>query len=339
MENFAPNCATTGIGSVPFSNAGEGASFIIESGISIPFWPQIPALGFREQMIPQYAPDMPCVRLDADDERVVMDTSDKYGELERFYEKFLTEDPARFPMGGEAAGLAAFKRAADGRKWPVVKGHVTGPVTMTTGIKDGDNNLLYADEELRQAAADCLARKAQWQIEELRPFADDAVLIFIDEPVLAAYGSSALLGISEKDVLELEGKIIEAIASAGGISGIHVCGNSDWGVVIRTGVDVVSFDAYEFGTTPSLYPDDVRALMDRGGVLAWGIVPTSDVVKSETPASLAARLDDGLKSLENQGLERDHIIRQSLLTPSCGTGSLSPELARRVFELLVQLQI
>ena len=290
-------------------------------------------------MVPQYAEAMPCVRRADGEGGLLLDTAEKYAHLERFYEAFLSEELNHFALSEQAAaGFYAFGRAAAGRTWPIVKGQITGPITFATSIADAEKSTLYADADLRDAAVKLLTRKAQWQIERLKPFATDKVLIFVDEPVLAAYGSSAYLGISEQDVWDMEGEVFAAVAAAGGMTGIHVCGNSDWGVVCRTGVDVVNFDAYQYGSTISLYPAEVGELLGRGGRIAWGIVPTSKAAHTETPDALARRFEDCLDALAAKGFDMDLLRERSLLTPSCGTGSIEPDDARRVFELLRQLR-
>ncbi|MDP6047071.1 MAG: hypothetical protein QGG25_15795, partial [Phycisphaerae bacterium] len=172
------------------------------------------------------------------------------------------------------------------------------------------------------------------QIRELSHLATDRVLMFLDEPAMAAYGSSTYLFISEQDVRDMLGEVFDAIRAAGGIAAVHVCGNSDWGVVIRSGPDVVNFDAHQFGTTISLYADDVAELFDRGGSIAWGIVPTSVSVMNETVDSLSRRLDECFASLEAKGFDSDLLRRRAILTPACGVGTLTEQQGRKVFELL-----
>jgi len=109
-------------------------------------------------------------------------------------------------------------------------------------------------------------------------------------------------------------------------------------MVIRSGVDVVNFDAHQFGTTISLYADDVRALFDRGGSIAWGIVPTTGAITNETVDSLTRRLDECFASLEAKGFDRDLLRQRAILTPSCGVGTLAPDQGRKVFELLAGLR-
>jgi hypothetical protein len=330
---------TTGIGSIPHASAAEGAAFVLDAGLSAPFWPQLPKRGFLEQMIPQYAEGMPCVSVDLDEERTSFDASAKQDELMAFYEKFLAEDPDMFPLGEAcAAGFHAFARALGERKSTMAKGQVTGPITFGIGITDAKKTTLYADPELLDAAVKLLSRKAQWQIRRLKELGAETVIMFVDEPVLSAYGSSAMLGVSDQDVCRLGGELFQAIADAGGMSGIHVCGNSDWGVIIRSGVQIVNFDAYQFGPRMALYADDVKALFERGGSVAWGIVPTSDAIENETIDTLAPRLQECVDALCEKGFSEAEVKDRSMLTPSCGTGSLTVEQTGKVFRLLADLR-
>ncbi len=334
-----PNLSTTGIGSVPFTEGAEAVSCLLDAGLSIPFWPQMPKRCFEEQMVPQCSCGIPCVRVDSERRTVTLDPSGKFSELEEFYLKFLEEDPSLFAIPSDVAeGLYAFERMAGTRTWPVVKGQTTGPITLCTSICGDDKRPLFGDHDLRDAVVKTLVRQVQWQIRFLQPFASEAVLVFVDEPVLAAFGSSSYLYLSEEDVLSMLGEVFGAISEAGGITGIHVCGNSDWGMIARTGVQVVNFDAYQYGESISLYPNEVGALFDRGGSIAWGIVPTTPAVNDETAEGLTERLKCCFKAMEGKGFPKALLCERAIITPSCGAGSLSPDDGRRVFELLAEVQ-
>lgn len=337
--NFKPCMATTGIGSVPFSNGDEAVAFLLNAGLSIPFWPQLPKRCFAEEMIPQYSEGMPCVRVESDQERILFDPCNRATELEEFYNKYMAEEPDLFPISSDvASGLYAFKSKVADRTWPVVKGHTTGPVTFCTGIYDKDKNPLYSDADLRDAAVKSIVRKVQWQIKFLKPLASERVLIFVDEPVLAAYGSSTYIYVSEEAVVEMLGEVFGAITEAGAIPGIHVCGNSDWGMIVRSGVQVVNFDAYQYGASISLYSNDIKTLFERGGSIAWGIIPTTTAVNKETAQSLAKLLMTCFDGLIKKGISKELLCERAILTPSCGTGSLTPEVAKRVFDLLAEVR-
>jgi hypothetical protein len=129
-------------------------------------------------------------------------------------------------------------------------------------------------------------------------------------------------------------EIIDTIHELGGIAGIHCCGNADWPMIFNSKVDIVNFDAFGYMEKVMLYPDDIRKFFSRGGALAWGVVPTGAFTGTETADLLIAKLEAGMKRLETNGVPRETILRQSLITPSCGMGSLTPDKAEAILKLL-----
>ncbi len=331
---------TTGIGSLPFTDPDEAVKFVLKSGPDIPFWPQLPRRAATEKMLPQYADHMPCVEWNDEKKDVYMDMTDKYKQLENFYEKYLANDPLMFAFPQESAeGFYSFKKTINNTEAPdTVKGQITGPVTFTTGISDPDGRTLYSDPELRDAAVKMLERNACMQVQLLKESGAGKVVIFADEPVLSAYGSSAYVGISEKDVIGMLSQIFSAVSDAGAMAGMHVCGNSDWSMAMRSGVQMLNFDAFQYGTSLALYAEELREFLDNGGLIAWGIVPTTGDIEDETADSLTARLEQALDSLAGKGLDSDRTLKQSLLTPSCGAGSLNVGQTKKVFALLADLK-
>ncbi|TAL25097.1 MAG: hypothetical protein EPN94_05985 [Nitrospirae bacterium] len=324
--------STTGIGSLPYTNPEEACRIIL-STFDIPFWPQLPKLSFREWMIPQYSEGMPYVKIDLKKETICVDRS-KSDELERFYESY--RDDSRIAISEDyAKGLHTFLRTAKHR-FQFLKGHITGPLTFTLGLKDTDGRLVYFDEELREVALMLLKAKIRWQVDVLKQLADN-IIIFIDEPILSALGSSAYLGVNPDEAMRLIRETADTVKEAGGISGIHCCGNADWPSVLTSGVNILNFDAYGYFDALSMYNSDVLEFLEKGGYLAWGIVPTTDAIRNETFDSIKKRLSSGIEKMSKQ-IPSDLILSRIILTPSCGTGSRSTEETSRIFQFLVRLK-
>ncbi|MBI5678680.1 MAG: hypothetical protein HZC52_09410 [Planctomycetes bacterium] len=98
-------------------------------------------------------------------------------------------------------------------------------------------------------------------------------------------------------------------------------------------VDIVSFDAYEFMDKYLMYWREIKAFFDRGGYLAWGIVTTSPKITGVSLNQLVTKLEEGIQFLVNKGLSKTLIKERSIITPSCGTGTLTIEEAERVMML------
>ncbi len=335
MQDF--NCIATGIGSLPHRDPDEAAALVLRYVPDAPFWPQLPQRGFREHMDGQYSEALPGLLVDAEKGRFRFATAqDLTPDLERFFERYLAKDYAYFRLSPEyAAGFPAFLRVLQkglphGTRF--LKGHITGPLTAGLSFKDQDNRDIIHNEIVFDAVVKGLAMKAAWQVRELGRFGRP-VIIFIDEPAMESLGS-AFSAVSAETVAEKLNEIIGVVHEEGGIAGIHCCGNADWPLLFGTDVDIVNFDAFGYRDRVLLYPAAIKSFLDRGGALAWGIVPTGAFTGSETPESLAATLESAMGQLSNQGIDRDLLLRRSLITPSCGMGSLTPDKAEAILGLL-----
>jgi methionine synthase II (cobalamin-independent) len=335
--NHSFNCMGTGIGSLPMTDPDQAAALSISSLPEAPFWPQLPKRSFHEHMDGQYSERLPGLVVDEANKRFSFDTSvDLTPALETFFERYLARDYSFFALSEDyAAGFYGFLRQLNKRFPPAAlffKGHVTGPLTAGISFKDETGKDIIHNELVFDAVVKSLAMKAAWQIEMLKPFGKP-VIVFIDEPAIESLGS-AFSSASPQMVAGKLNEIIETIHERGGISGIHCCGNADWPMLFNTNVDIVNFDAFGYMERVLLYPSEIRKFLGRGGTLAWGIVPTVSYTGSETADELISRLNAGLDRLVRAGVDRAMLLRQCIITPSCGMGSLTPQKAEAILRLL-----
>jgi hypothetical protein len=99
-------------------------------------------------------------------------------------------------------------------------------------------------------------------------------------------------------------------------------------------VDIVNFDAFEYGDTIAIYAESIKSHLEKGGVLAWGVVPTSVKIREQTVETLEKKLEEVMNNLASRGIDKKLILDQAMITPSCGTGSLDAADAEKVFSLL-----
>jgi hypothetical protein len=339
-----PKFLATGIGSMPFEDVKHAVDVSLSTINNAPFWPQLPRLGLNEQMEVQYSEGMPCIVIDREKTRMYFDTSgDYYDALAAFYEIYMTAmdpeegdgDCSAMAISPEfSTGIYAMedRLQASGKKLPFVKVQTTGPCSFALTIVDENKRAMYYNNEFRDVVVKALAMKCRWQIQKFKPFAEN-VICFVDEPILSGFGSSTYISVQREDVVQILAEMIEAIHADNGIAGIHCCGNTEWSILIDAGVDIVNFDAFGFGETIAMYPEAVKAHLDRGGVLAWGIVPTSTDIRNQTVETLVEYFEKMMDHLASKGIDKQLIVEQAIITPSCGTGSMEPEDAMRVFEM------
>ena len=176
-----------------------------------------------------------------------------------------------------------------------------------------------------------LAMKCRWQIQKFQPYADK-IICFIDEPILSAFGSSTYVSVKRTDVVDHLTEVVAAVHADNALAGVHCCGNTEWSILIDAGVDIVNFDAFQYGETIAMYPAGIKSLFARGGCLAWGVVPTSPAIREQSVASLITQLEKVMDHLASKGIDKQLIAEQAIITPSCGTGSMEPADAERVFD-------
>jgi methionine synthase II (cobalamin-independent) len=340
---FVPGCLPVLIGSLPVADHAQAVDLVFQHTPDIPLWVQLP-INLKEGMLRQFLPGLPGIAECED--RIYIDTAAESfdAQLLDFYEAYLAVvegrvalEASRFALTPETAeGFFAFSQRLDHLPSPPValKGQVTGPITFCTGLYDQDKRAIFYHEPLREAAVKLLALKAKWQVRQLARW-HRPVIIFIDEPALAGFGSSEFISISREDISACLSEIIDAIHAEGGLAGIHVCANTDWSLVLDSPVDIVNFDAYAYFDRFILYSQSIRRFMAAGRILAWGIVPTlkAEDIAKETADSLVVRWKDAAGRLAALGLDTEAIAAQALITPSCGTGSLSLDLALKVLSL------
>ena len=335
--DFEPNCIPTAIGSFPSKEPDKITEKIFESLPDIPNWAQLPNLNFRENMYTQYSEGMPCIVIDENKGTIYFDTSgDIYEQLDIFYEKYVEKNIDYFGITKEfSAGFYAFEdylKTRDFSSVKFLKGQVTGPISFGLTVTDENKRSALYNEELVDSIVKCCAMKAAWQIMRLKKFIQN-IIIFIDEPYLSSFGS-AFVNISHEQVINYVNEVTDIIHEYGGIAGIHCCGNTDWSILMDTKVDIINFDAYEYFKGIVLYPENLKNFFANGGVLAWGIVPTSEKIKNENIDTIFENFEKKISVLSEKGFDKNELLDKCLITPSCGMGTLSIDLSNKVLDIL-----
>jgi len=333
MPDVEFNCLPTIIGSMPHTDPTTACAQVLKYLKDIPAWPQLPRRSFKENMNAQFSEGFPGIRLTGDSLRVDR-ARDLDNALEQFYTAYLDEDIDRYPTtAAYAAGLHAFLGSKN-LKPPLVKGQITGPLTWGLSVSDNEGKAILYDDILGDAVAKFLRLKAAWQEKQLAQISPHTI-IFVDEPYMASFGSVAV-PLSKGRVASLLEEVFRGIK---GLRGVHCCGNTDWSVILGTSLDILSFDAYNYAQSLSLYPDEVKRFLDRKSVIAWGIVPNdSPSLGKESAAALKDRLEEAMLPFTRNGISFQQLIAQSIITPSCTLASLeSPDASARALELLVEL--
>lgn len=338
-----------GIGSLPHSNIEDAMEIIKKDFNEIPFYPQLANVSKNEDMICQFLEGIPTFNpSDYSNFLIDSESEDFLTELEEFftdYEDIISgnspEKLEKYAISKNfSSTFSEFEQIIKATKPHYAKGQITGAFTMTTSINDNSDRAIIYDETLRDIMVKLLSLKALWQISRIKK-ANPATqpIIFMDEPSVSQIGTSAYLTITNNEVLAMIKEISDIIKNNGALSAMHCCGKCDWRIAIKTGVDIINFDAYSFFNNICAYNKEIRTFLLNGGKLAWGIVPTFDekLLDKISAKDLSEKFHSSVKNLTKYEIDEKLIIDNSVITSSCGAGSLSVKGAQKAMDLVKEL--
>jgi len=334
--------SATAIGSYPHNNVDDACDLILKTLPEIPCWPQLPERDMNEEMLVQYTEGLPFLKIDPVKKSVYVDMpEDNTDKLEEFYNNYMSEDPGLFALSdSHALGFSNMTRLLKEKKpegLRAIKGQIVGPITLAGSLKDPEQIAMLHNPVLFDVIVKLLAMKACWQLDQYAAFGLPRI-IFLDEPYLSSYGS-AFASLKKEQIVESLNEIFLAIHNRESLSGIHCCGNTDWTMLMETQVDIINFDAFGYMDTMLIYKKEVRTFLERGGIMAWGIVPTTDSIKDVTIGDLMDKMTSAVDRLVDSGIDQKLIIENSLITPSCGTGTMPLAEAEKAMTLTHELTI
>ena len=334
------NYLTTHVGSVPHTDAQDLNARLL-SMLDIPCWLQLPRRDFRENIYTQYAPTLPGAVVLEEAEKAIIDFSaaDFDAQLDDFYQSILDEDVNAFALHPDyAQGFYVLLDALKTSPFQYAKGQIMGPISFGLTVTDQSGRACLYDEVYEDVLVKHMTFNARWQVEQLQK-GSEQVILFVDEPYMASFGS-AYVNLGKEQVIAWLDEVYEALHAEGAITGTHCCGNTDWGVLLDTKVDILNLDAYDFIENLALYPVELREFLDCGGAICWGLIPNNNHIFHETPQLLADKLRGGIKLICKKAAKRGITIRldefasRSLIAPACGLGPATVEIAERVFDVL-----
>ena len=343
---------TTLIGSMPYKEPKIAVERIFEN-ISIPCWPQLPKISFKEQMCPQYSENFPGIKIDEENQKIWLDEEEFYKSIEKFYQNYIDKNYDFFVISKNyAIGFYEFlnylSKINDCSY--AFKLQTTGPITFGFSIKDSNGRTIFYDKQYREVIIKHLVMKSIWQVKNLLTYlrADKnlKIILFYDEPYLAVYGS-AFASVSKQELVDCLNETINETKSL--ISqiannsvdfeiGVHCCANTDWSILTDVEkLDIISFDAYEYFENFSLYSSEIKNFLKNGGTIAWGIVPNNEKIYSNPEVKILEKLNYEIDILINKGVEKSLLTNNLIITPQCGLGNTTEEVALKVLKICSSL--
>jgi hypothetical protein len=310
----SPHSLATGVGALPHTDPKEACTDVLAIFPQFPYVPTLPERGQQESIVFNDSEQLPgrVIRKD----RLVYDSmNDHTAEIEKVYRDYVEGNYAPYGLHKEYASGFIEMMSHDISPAMVLKCQLTGPVTFGMQVVDADKRPIYYDAQLADMLSKMIALKARWCEEEMREKTGVAeTVVVLNEPYLASLGSSVVP--VDQEVVRSGWEDIAAMVQGG--LGVHCCSNTDWEFVMDLQPSIISLDAYATAKEFLLYTDAIVTYMERGGVVAWGIVPAEyKIFATETTDSLHKRYLDIRKRLCSR-MPEPLFDAQSLITPSCG---------------------
>ena len=309
-----PRSLATGVGALPHTDPVQACDDVLAVFPDLPYVPTLPDRGQLESIVFNDSEQLPgrVIR----DDRLLFDSSrDQTAAMEQVYLDYVEGNYGRYGLHREyASAFIEMMNRSLGNVY-ALKCQVTGPVTFGMQVVDAGKRPIYYDAQMADVLSKMIALKARWCEAEMKARTGAReTLVVLNEPYLASLGSSVVP--LDRDSVMTGWSDIAAMVEGG--LGIHCCSNTDWGFVLSLGPSVVSLDAYSTAKEFLLYSDQVIGYMEKGGIVAWGVVPAEyKIFATETVDSLF----DRYLAIRNQlcaRIDPELFDRQSIVTPSCG---------------------
>ena len=304
----------TGIGGLPHTDPRSACRSVLSFFPEVPYVPTLPLRGIKESIV--FTDSEPLPGRIMEEGKIRVDSGvDHSAGMEKIFFDYLQGDFSGYAPGEEYASGFYEMMKHDLSGALLVKCQVTGPVTFGMQVVDQNKRPIYYDPGYADLLGKMIALRAGWYESAIRKRTGiPKTLIVLNEPYLAALGSS-VIPIDE----EMVRSNFQDIASIleGGV-GIHCCSNTDWGFLMSLSPGLISFDAYTNAREFLLYGEQIAAYLEKGGTVAWGIVPAEhEAFSTETVDSLFARMDS-IRSEVCELVKEETFFSRSLITPTCG---------------------
>jgi len=325
-----PKFTAAMMAAVPYRDMERTLRVILEN------FPEAPSIPVMTRSMKWLLEGIPCLVFDREKRQVFMDPSpEREDELLEFYDRYDQGDLEYFSVTHKTAPFfyAMIERLKKDRppglKW--IFFHTAGPVLLWDVIKQLNGNPSIYHETLRDVLIKAANMKAKWlerKIKEEVPGVE--VVADMPETTLVNFTSASGAGTKE-DIIEA---INEGFIGLTCLTWIHCCANIDWSLLIDSNVDVINFDAYQHSDRVSLYSEEFKGFLERGGMIGWGIVPViEELILKESVDSLVEKLERAIELFVKKGIDEELLASSSWILPSCETVLLTPDQSDLVFSM------
>lgn len=303
------NLKTTAMGIMPHKSPHEALELSLS--LDIPFWPQLPNVSVYEDMYVQTSENFPGIELDEESGKLRFIRGKFDEEIDRYFQ--VMEDDETFDLSDKYSKVFSLFISRDLSGYFAIRGQVTGPVSFGFKVLDEELKPIIYNDEVRPILFDFVKRKVNRQYRILKEKNENA-FVWVDEPGFG-YIFSGFSGYTDSHAKLDYRDFLEGID---GPRGLHLCADVNIPYLVELGFDVLSFDALQIGSISEEYAMSFKELIDRGGIICWGVVPAnlSILYSQDVEPYLNVILDYWEAICDFTRLDMRSIASKSLLAPN-----------------------
>jgi hypothetical protein len=294
----------TGIGSLPHRDVQSAVETAFAT-TDVPFIPTLPRLNPSEGMIAQAVTGIRGISVG------------QYGSLLVDPMRIdpaadVVTDLAHGAFSGYRVALERLALAAGDRgtgPTGIIKWQFIGPVTLGQALVRAGVPVDVAFDVASHAVRSHVANV----FREISAVAPDVVqVVVVDEPDLGSLMSESF-PIAPDTAIDLMSSAMAAV-EGDAVVGLHCCAPIDIVPLLAAGPAILSIPVSKHLVS---HVGALAAFLERGGLVAWGVVPTDGPVMATAERSWRS-LSKLWCELVQEGCDALRLWRQSLLTPACG---------------------
>ncbi len=311
-----PGGIATGVGSMPGADPKEAAAVVVGELPDLPHLVELPARGPGADLVGRAAALLVDLHVDVQPSgwRLV----DRAGMDERRARGYLGQD------------LDELEEHADGVVGPV-KVQVAGPWTLAAALQLPRGEPVLTDRGALQDVVDSLGEGLRAHVHELRKRLPGAEPVLqLDEPSLPAVlagavrrssGATTVPAVAETAVEDVLRALVDGV---GAPVVVHCCAQRPpVSLFRRVGAAGVSVDLL---LVADAMDDELGEAVEAGLALFAGVVPA--LPPNGGLSDVRATVEPVRRLWQRLGLDRERLVGQVVVTPTCGLAGASPAYAR-----------
>ena len=220
--------------------------------------------------------------------------------------------------------------------------NLLGPFTVSQRISKADCPQVLVDKVYRKMIVQTVCVKAMWIAGKIKEVSPETVpLILFEEPELHRFGTAKRESeeLTRDVIVNMYSKLFQTLRKRGCLTGVQCFEKCDWQLVIDSGVDLISFDAYNNPNNIGIISEKINNFLLSGGFINWGIVPvkTEEQIKALTIDYLTDRFKRTIEDIATQGISLSLLYKRSLVSMQGNLHGIPLIFAEKALILTTQL--